>query len=286
MNLLGRLLIVLIFVGSIMLMSFSVVLYATHTNWRERAAKLEQDLKKKTTELSDLQKLKDAMETALQLEIKKQADRGVALSEKVRQLTGDCEEAKTEIADLKQELDNAVAAVRASHETTERLRMRLDGTSGSLHDAQKDWVDMSTQLAKKIDEAHSLALQVTTYQSVCAQLAKDYGDAVEVLRKHGLLSDPSIYDLTPPVGIQGKVTEVRPRGMVEISIGSDSGIVKGHQLDVVRNLEGRSSYVGKIEIVVTAPDRAVARVMPEFRRGVVQRDDDVTYIEVNELVAH
>jgi hypothetical protein len=40
------------------------------------------------------------------------------------------------------------------------------------------------------------------------------------------------------------------------------------------------------EITETAPDRAVARVMPEFRRGVVQRDDEVTYIEVNELVVH
>jgi hypothetical protein len=26
--------------------------------------------------------------------------------------------------------------------------------------------------------------------------------------------------------------------------------------------------------------------MPEFRRGVVQRNDEVTYIDVNELVAH
>ena len=156
----------------------------------------------------------------------------------------------------------------------------------TLFDAQNDWVIMSTQLIKKGDEAHSLALQLATYQSICAQLAKDYADAMEVLRIHGQTPDPALYTRKPPAGIHGFVTEVRPRGIVEISVGTDSGLVKGHQLDVVRNRDGRSSYIGKIEIAETMPDRAVANVMPEFRRGTVQRDDEIIYIEVNELTAH
>jgi len=286
MNLLGKLLIVLIFIGSIVFMSFSVALYATHTNWHDRAKKLELDLKKKTEEFNELQRLKDSMETALQLEIQRQMAVGVALKEKARQLDDDCKEARDEVVTLRTELAAQVAAVQSSHETAERLQARLDGASKALVDAQNDWVDKSTQLSIKIDEAHSLALQLATYQSTCAQLAKDYADAMEVIRKHGLVPDPALYTRKPPAGIRGTVTEVRPRGVIEISVGSDSGLVRGHQLDVVRNRDGRSSYIGKVEITETAPDRAVAIVMPEFRRGIVQRGDEITYIEVTELTAH
>ena len=285
MNLLGRLLIVLILIGSIIFMSFAVVLYATHTNWKEQANTLEQKLKTKTDEYNELQKSKETMETALRLEIKRQTDRGVALTEKVRQLTDDNTQAQKNITELNVQLAERIKTAELSLNELNALRTRLDGISKALFDSQNEWVDMSTQLTKKIDEAHGLALQLATYQSVCAQLAEDYKKAVEVLRKHGLSPDPELYASRPPAGIHGTVTEVRPRGIVELSIGSDSGLVKGHQLDVVRNRGGSSSYIGKVEITETAPDRAVARFMPEFSRGIVQRDDEVTYIEVNEITA-
>ena len=292
MNLLGRLLVVLILIGSIILMAFSVSLYATHTNWRDRAVGkdgnggLKKQLGDKTKELNDLETLKATMEASLQREIKRQADTVVALTEKCRQLANNNEEVKVEIVKLRAELAEQVAAVRDAHDAKEKLQARLDGASKAYFDAQNDWVDMSTQLTKKIDESHSLALQIADYQVTCAQLAKDYANVMEVLRIHNLLDDPAQYSRKPPGNIRGVISEVRPRGVVEISVGSDSGLSKGHQLDVVRNRDGRSSYIGKIEITQTAPDRAVANVMPEFRRGVVQRDDEIMYIEVNELTAH
>jgi len=286
MNLLGRLLIVLIFVGSIMLASFSVALYVTHTNWKEQADKLQQTLQKKEKDYSDLRKQREDMEAALKLELKRQADRVTALKTTVSQLTEEGAQAKDKLAALEQERIKAVAAVQTSHEVAERLRIRLDEVSKKLLDSQNDWVSMSTELIKMTDEAQGLAIQLTTYQSTAAQLAQDYQNAMEVLRIHGLVPDPAAYPAQPPAGVHGVVTEIRPGGNVEISIGSDSGLVKGHQLDVVRNREGRSSYIGKIEVTNTAADRAVAKVMPAFRRGGVQAGDEVMYIEVNELVIH
>ena len=285
MNLLGRLLIVLILVGSIIFMSFSVVLYATHTNWRERANNLQKQLDDKSKELTRLQTLHATMETSLKLEAKIQMDNVVALTEKVRQLTDVNRQMKDDVVELEVQLAERTEVAKLSLNELNALRERLEGMSKALFDAQNDWVSMSTQITKKQDEAHSLAIQLATYQSVCSQLSKDYADAMEVLKIHGLPADPAFFDKKPPAGISGVVTEVRPRGVVEISVGSDSGLVKGHQLDVVRHLEGRSSYVGKIEVVETMPDRAVANVMPQFRLGSVQRGDEITYIEVNELTA-
>ena len=287
MNLLGRLFIVLIFIGSIMFMSLSIALYATHTNWRERATKLDQDLKQRTQELAELRKQKEAMESALTLEIKSQVNRNVALAMKVRQLTQDIANADVELTRLNDERAMQVATVESALEETGQLRARHERMTQAYNDAQKEWMEMSTELVKRMDESHGLAIQVANYQTAGAQLAKDYTDVVKILRSLGVTNvDPTLYTSQPPAGIRGAVTEVRPGGFVEISIGSDSGLVKGHHLDVVRHREGRSSYIGKVEITNVTADRAVAKIMPEFRKGVVQRGDEVTYIEANELVAH
>jgi len=286
MNLLGRLLIVLIFIGSIMLASFSVVLNVTHTNWKKRAEVAEQNLKAKTEELTRLQTTKDSLETALRLEIRRHVSRVVALEEETAQLKLDNQEAKSAVAALDQELEKHKADVRDAHATAETLRARLDAASKALFDSQRDWVEMSTELSKTMDEANGLAIQLANYQSTTAQLAKDYRDAVEVLRLHDLVPNPALYSKKPPAGIRGTVTEVRERGNIQISIGTDSGLVKGHQLDVVRTVEGRMTYVGKVEIIDTAADRAAAQVMPEFQRGVVRLGDEVTYIEVSVAAVH
>ena len=285
MNLLGKLFIVLIFIGSILLAGFSVSLYATHKNWKQQSDTLTADLKKKEDELKTLRQLKTDMESALQLEISRQANAIIALTDTVDNLKEDNAEAKDDLAKLQAMHAEEVEATKTAGENVEKLRKELEGERAALVKAQSEWVAMSTDLVKKMDEAQSLAIQVTNYQSIGAQLAKDYRDAMEVLRMFGLQANPALYAKHPPAGIKGTVTEVRERGMIEISIGSDSGLVKGHQLDVVRYREGRSVYVGKVEITTTAADRAVAQVMPEFRRGTVQRGDEVTYIEI-ELVAH
>jgi len=280
MNLLGRLFIVLIFIGSIGLASFSVVVYATHTNWRERATKLDQDLKEKTQDLANLQKLKADMESALTIETNRHAERIKALQVDVRQKTQDIQDKDVKLDELEQKLRAAVAAVQVSHETAQNLRERFDGLTEALYEAQNQWDEMYTDLIKEMDKSHGLAIQVTNYQATAAKLAEDFRKAMEVLRNNGLSPDPALYPAQPPSGIRGSVTEVRLRGMVEISVGSDSGLVKGHQLDVIRNREGRSAYIGKVEIIDTSADRAVARVMPEFRRGTVQLGDEVTYVEM------
>jgi len=292
MNLLGKLFIFLIFIGSIMLASFSVVLYSTHTNWRELVdgkqgqPGLRQRLQDKEKELADLQKQRDSMETALRLEINNRASQIVALTERIGLLTQENENLRTKNTELADDLVRQVAAVEAATEELRVIRGRLDEQSKALLTAQNEWVSMSTELAKKMDEAHGLAIQLTSFRETASKLAHDYRNAVEVLRLHGLQPDPALYPERPPTGVRGFVTEVRPMGNVEISIGTDSGLAKGHQLDVVRVRDGRTNLIGKIEVIAPVADRASAKVMPQFRTGTVQVGDEVMYIEVNELVAH
>lgn len=285
MGTLGKLLIVLVFIASIMFMAFAVVLYATHTNWKEKADALQKELDSKNKQLADRTKEKTAIETALKMEKDNLAAQNVALAQKIITLNKENQDAKNEHNQLVQAREAAVESVRVAHVSLGTLRARYDGASEALFKAQKDWTSMASELVKTMDSVHSYALQVTTYQAIGEQLAKDYRNAVEVLKKHNLKLDPGIYLGQPPVGVCGIITAIRPKGMVEISVGSDSGLAKGHQLDVVRNREGKSMYVGKIKIISTEPDRAVGEVLIDYRRGIVQLDDEVKFIDITEIAA-
>ncbi len=285
MNTIGKMFIGLIFIMSIMFMGFSVVIYATHTNWKARCAQLETALSESKTKAKQLLDARDEIQRGLTEEVNRRATVIANLTTKVEELDKDNTAFKDELAQLKGDKEQGIAAVKLSHETQVMLRTEVDGLRKDLRSAQEDWATLYTELVAKTDEAHALALQLATYRSVGEKLTQDYQDAIEVLRKHGLKPVPGDYTGVPPTGVQGVVTEVRPNGWVEISIGADSGLMKGHRLDVVRNLDGRSSYIGKIEIEQTQPDRSAARILPEYRRGTVQRDDVVDNIATGELSA-
>lgn len=285
MNLMAKMFIVLILIMSVMFMGFSVVIYATHTNWKDRCAKLEAALNETKTKAKQMLDARDSINRGLDEELSRRGTSIANLTTKVEELDKENKAFKDELAQLKSDQRETVAAINISHNNLALLRGEHEEHKKALRLAQSDWATLYSNLVAKTDEAHALALDLATYRSVGQQLTQQYRDAIDVLRKHGLKPDPDFYSGVPPKGIKGIVTEVRPNGWLEISIGSDSGLLKGHQLDVVRNIDGRSSYIGKIEIIRTEPDQAVARIMPEFRRGTVQRDDIVSHIEVQELSA-
>jgi len=97
------------------------------------------------------------------------------------------------------------------------------------------------------------------------QLAK-YRAAMTILGK----TPSQIIAGIPPV--DGIVTAVRAKAnLVEISLGSDDGLKKKHTLDVFRN----NKYLGKVQILRTAADKSVARILKSSVRGKIQKGDRV-----------
>ena len=86
-------------------------------------------------------------------------------------------------------------------------------------------------------------------------------------------SDPADYGDLPQFAVQGTVEVVREGndGLLMISIGSDDGLTEHNKLNVRRG----DSYLGKIEVVTLEPNRAVCKVLPEYRQGVIMEGDDV-----------
>ena len=99
------------------------------------------------------------------------------------------------------------------------------------------------------------------------QLTDQLAQAKVVLDRNGLDIDMPV---GPPV-VDGLVLNVGKDNLVEISIGHDDGLREGHELDVSRG----NRYLGRIIIVRTQPDRAVAEIKKDFSKGLIQKGDRV-----------
>jgi len=60
--------------------------------------------------------------------------------------------------------------------------------------------------------------------------------------------------------------------LIEVSLGTNDGLDKGMNLEVYR-VAPEPKYLGRIVIVQVAEDRAVGRIVWEFKRGDIQRGD-------------
>lgn len=67
------------------------------------------------------------------------------------------------------------------------------------------------------------------------------------------------------------MTAIHGKDLIEISLGSDDGLRKGHTVEVFRG----SSYLGRARIVKTGPSQAVAEMLKEYQKGFIQKGDRV-----------
>lgn len=286
MNLVGKILTVLILVMSLVFMSFAVAVYATHKSWKEVVTRPKEDAgpgkpvglqhqleesEARNEQLKDqhaqLQRKLDEQKTdALQVrgKLETQLDlRNQELAEKEESLSKHRE-------DLRQ----AVASTKAAHETLETIRAEVDQLRKDIEEANVARDANFKEVVRLTDEMHQAVNELKRLKERNQQLVAELAKAREVLDHFGLKPEPSLYAETPPEGVEGVVLAARP-DMVEISIGSDDGIRKGHKLELVRVSGGSRSYVGRIEVVQAYPDKAVCTILRDFQKSQVQRGDRV-----------
>jgi len=279
MNLVGKIFIVLIFVMSLLWMGFSVAVYATHQNWRSVVEDPDNGL---NTQLQQQKDWNDELKTKLdksseQLDIEEAAKRQALtkLETQKAELERRRDELQLEITALKQSEADAVAALQTTQEESAKFRKDVEDLRAEITKAQQDRDNYFDQVVTLTDQLHQAANEYKSLKARVDTLAADLAKADAVLRKHGLEREPTLYTGVAPI-VDGVVLSAGENGMVEISIGSDDGLMKGHKLEVVRKTGGVSTYLGRIEVMETAPDKSVCKVLPEFLQRSIQRNDRVT----------
>ena len=167
-----------------------------------------------------------------------------------------------------------MAATKATQDAEAALRQEVLGLRTEIRQAQADRDQFFADVVALTDELHQGAMQLRSLNARNLGLVDDLAKAMEVLRKFGLEAEPARYQDVPPI-VDGVVLAARSNGMLEISIGADDGLLKGHRLEVYRTGEAGSTYLGRIEVSETAVDKSVCKIIPEFLKGPIQRGDRV-----------
>ena len=278
MNLVGKIFIVLIFVMSAVFMAFSVAVYASHTNWRNvvkaEETGLEAQLSGQKLKGEQLQSQLTKMEEQLAFEQKTRREALAKQATAEEEFERERDQQEAALARLNQDLREAVATMAATQETLKSLRSEVDGLRTNIRQTEKDRDDAFGEMVQKTDELHDAANELKTLQDRSNRLAADYADAVAVLRKHDLKPNPELYTTEAP-DVEGQVLAVTAKGSIEVNIGSDDGLLEGHELQIYRIADTVSMYLGKVQVTQTATDKAVCKILPEFRKGTIQRGDRV-----------
>ena len=127
-------------------------------------------------------------------------------------------------------------------------------------------VNRSADFSAQLAETKSF---LTIAEERKKQLEQQLVNARLLLQQSGLDIDNLPKDRVPTLA--GKVVAVAG-ATIEVSLGSDDGLQVGHVLEVYR--EGQ--YVGRAVVTSVRPDAAVAGIVKEYSRGIVQRGDSVT----------
>ncbi|MHB8863861.1 MAG: hypothetical protein ACYC6N_15770 [Pirellulaceae bacterium] len=287
MTLLGKIFTGLILVMSVLFLGLAISVYATHVNWRKVVSNptpasgeelgLEQKLKTQLDVNEQLKAKQNDLMAAIALEQAARRFALAALETKLKSRSDELERVQQELAKLTAtEGTTAGALVTAQNELT-NITNEVKALRDTVRATQKDvdhQFDIVVKVTDEINQMRRVKADLENRQRPLQSAVAAMKSAMDKLGVHVDVEKNGTVrtdvDRIPPK-VDGVVINVGDKELIEISIGDDDGILVGHQLDVYRD----DAYLGKVKIVKTSPDRAVAEIIPEFKRGTIRKGDRV-----------
>lgn len=260
MNMMGKILVFLVLVFSVMFMTIAVMLYATHKNWREEAAawKVKNEAIAKDNEglKQEKQVLHDQLVSsrlASDLAVASSEGRRVQLEGIVATLEANKVQAEKNLAVSATTLNTQQATLQATQDSEKKTRDALT--------AQLEANDQrAKELVEKINEYHTLKAALPALDERNAQLTAQLAQATVLLQKLGFTAQDGA-DLIPPP-VDGTIVALGRRddpNLIELSMGKDDGLRVNHRVDLYRGKD----YLGYAVITEldTSGNRVAAKVM-------------------------
>jgi len=278
MTFVGKILVIVIMAFALLFLGISTVVFTTATNWKTETEKQRQrvnDLQKKNNDANELVKKRDGELKKAQLEhdaAKKDLQARVAgLEDEIKRL-------QTDITSTKGTLETAQQNAHTALEEAASLRKETDLIRGQKSAVEKQANDFKIRQTELIDKIRELSRQLETATNNNSDLRDRVSRLGQALRQAGLSDDPKQYQAkgSPPT-VQGEVARVdRQNSRVELTIGSDDGLVPGHELFLFRT-KPQPQYLGKVKILSVDPDQAVGQVIGTTYHGIkIQEGDHVS----------
>lgn len=284
MTIFGKILVFSIMVCSTVFMAFSVMTYSAHRNWKkaysnaspqpgEERGMLEQrdDLQKSVddlaTQLSSLLRQKKAELDERDSDMAKLETERMNLSAENKKLQADKDaltaSEREAVATMKTLQDQNAAIVKELQAAREELI--------AVHRARDQHMGEVVRLTDEVNQAHGELERLKARET---QLGEQIVSQQQLIAYHGL-TEHTPDNVQRPPKVEGRIVALNnSEKLVEISIGSDDGILPGHELEVYR-LGSNPRYLGRVRVTKTAQDRAVAKVVDGTMKGPFERNDYV-----------
>lgn len=273
MTLLGKSFTVIIFLLSLSFMVLALAVNASHRNWRDVVLGPSGYREKIQAISRQNEQLEDAQQRAQAALSREQVARRTALASLQTQLDELTKQIQTKIT-AAQQLQSALSNLTQSDKIKAlELQTLTDATKNLREDVKKEQQDRDELFAQtlvlqdNLNEARGVRLELETRNQ---GLQKELTRFREVADHMGI--DPNApLDGAPPERNGNVLVINRPKGLIEVSIGSDDGLRTGHELEVTR----KSRYIGRLKVLKATPNRAVAEIMKDYSEGFILEGDRV-----------
>lgn len=269
MNFVGRILIVVTLVMSILFASLSVAVFATHVNWRERAADLEKKVGQLELARTQLQRDIEATEEQIAREQAARKFEVAILHTQVDQAQAQLQQSEALLAQEQSAHSTLEESSKVAVNELARLTSEVGDLRTSLRDNRQARDAKHSELVSKIDEVNALQGQKANLEERTMTLSEQVARYKKVADAAGISEFDNVENVPPAV--DGVVVAVGKGDLLEISIGSDDGLKQGHTLDVFR----QGTYLGRVVVRKASPDRSVVQIVPEYRKGLIKKGDRV-----------
>jgi hypothetical protein len=279
MTYLGKILVFIILVLALLQAALHIMFHVAQANWVDGYAKLKATNATQAAEMTVYQTERDEA----------RADRDKVVGE----MQTTVKMLQTQLADEKENNTRLIAQLQGKTDTltkgdaiigaaTTDIQRHQDEVK-KLEDAVKDKDTRIGELVKSNNDLRERTVQAEITSRTLGGRNQDLEAKLEDMSKElikikasGGSSSGGASTVTaknpPPSQIEGLITKTDASGMVTISIGSDAGLLKGHDLEVFRMNPPR--YLGTIRIMDVRPNEAVGRPVAK-PLGQMQQGDRV-----------
>jgi small-conductance mechanosensitive channel len=278
MTTLGKVFTVLIFIMSILFMGFSVVVFATHRNWKmlvdnTDTAKgplgLKQQLQAQVETNKGLRAELDSLTNRLAVEMAARRSALAALETKLADAQQRLTQKEAELAGLQSAQTEATAALNLAETRLAELVEDIKKLRDEIRLVQGQRDESFQRVVALTDKLYSAAGVERNLKEREAQLIGEISKYKRVTDVLGVNPSMPVELIAPP--LDGIVTAVGDKNLIEVSLGSDDGLRVGHRVEVFRD----NNYLGSAQVLKTDPDRAVAQMDEKSQRGLIKVRDRV-----------
>jgi hypothetical protein len=277
MTILGKILVIVNFVFSLIATGLIIAVYASSTNWHSYADKLNAQLSVANSNAEAYKGERDELREKLGKDI-------TDLDAKLAAITKERNDSRVERDQFKKNYDQEMNARKVLDATRESLtgelarrKDEIDKLNSLLTAGDKKMLAVEKDKKDLRDRAVAAELAAKSEHDRNMNLLAQYEAMVkenEKLRSGGS-SLAGGRKNPPPEDVAGTVTATDSKtGYLELSIGSDAGLSPGNTLEVFRT-SPEPRYLGTVQILAVRPHDSVAKPVNGSARGQIQAGDRV-----------